>query len=217
MIQLGLNMQDKIQRITYDAKKRGYDVRIRDISYACLKSVLGDENIAYTVVFGTPQTDHDVSDYDSMDSIQYLAEWFEDDFTPKEVKKERPEDVIKALKKKNDTDDSGSMTFEENRAGIEKQIEEILELKKELIDDNGKCTDVKTMATLQKTEADLRSKLNDKFGASEKSKEQYVIVQPKFNTICEHTRKECWLQTKEYAMQHWHLIPDPKWKGGSYE
>lgn len=207
-------MENLIKKITDDARKRGFEVRIRDVAYALLKVKFQDNTIAFTVVFGTPDSDHAVSDYDSMESIKYLVRWVEKDLAPKEVVKENPEDMIKALKKQKKSDDAedGSMSFEDNRAGIEKQIEEILGLKKELIGEDGKCTDVKTMATLQKTEADLRSKLNDKFGASEKSSEQYIIVQPKFNHICSHTNRECWLQTRDYAMEHWHLIPDPNCK-----
>lgn len=204
--------KDRIKRITEDAKKRGYEVRIRDIFYASSIATLGDENIAYTVVFGTPQTDHDVADYNSLESVKYLIRWFEKDLAPKEIEKERPEDVIKNLKKKSNDAEDGSMSFEENRAGIEKQIAEVLELKKQLLDANGICSDLKTMAMLQKTEMDARAKLNDKFGASEKSSEQYIIVQPKFNHICSHTNRECWLQTRQFAMEHWHLIPDPNYK-----
>lgn len=203
--------KDRIKRITEDAKKRGYEVRIRDISYALQKMVLQDKLIAYTVVFGTPQKEHDVDDYDSLDSVKYLVRWWEKELAPKKIEKERPEDVIKALKK-NNTSDEGSISFEDNREGVETQIKQTLELINQLYDDNGKCTDVKTMATLQTTLAKLRQMLNDKFGASEKSSEQYILVQPKFNTICEHTRRECWLQTKEFAMEHWHLIPDPNYK-----
>lgn len=208
---MGLIMDNKIKKITEDAKKRGHDVRIRDIAYASLRVTLQDELIAYTVVFGTPAQDHDVTDYASMDSVQYLCRWFERDLAPKEIEKERPEDVVRALKKKNNVDginpygEDGSVSFEENRAGIELQIAEILELKKQLLGPDGKCTDVKTMATLQKTEADLRSKLNDKFGASEKTVEQYVIVQRKFNHICPYTRRECYQMTKEDAMRIWNL------------
>ena len=193
-------MENIIKKITDDAGKRGFEVRIRDIAYALLKVKLQDENIAYTIVFGTPEKDNDVADYNSMESVKYLMRWFKKDLAPKEVEKNRPEDVINALKKKNtNTEEDGSMSFEENRAGIENQIAEILELKKlcTWIDENGKeHTDVKTLATLHKTEADLRSKLNDKFGASEKSSEQYVIVQKKFDFVCPHTRHESYQMTK---------------------
>ena len=198
--------KDRIKRITEDAKKRGYEVRIRDISYASLVATLGDENIAYTVVFGTPQTDHDVADYNSLESVKYLIRWFEKDLAPKEIEKERPEDVIKNLKKKSNDAEDGSMSFEENRAGIEKQIAEVLELKKQLLDANGICSDLKTMAMLQKTEMDARAKLNDKFGASEKSSEQYIIVQKKFDFVCPYTRHECYQMDKEDAMKKWNLI-----------
>lgn len=200
-----------LKHITEEAKKRGHDVRIRDIAYALMKVKFKDELSAYSVAFGLPEKDNDVTCYNKLDSTKYLVRYFEKDIAPKNEKNAN-DDIIKALtQKKSDGGEEGNITFEENRAGIESQIEEIRELKQQLIDENGKCNDVKTMATLQKTEADLRSKLNDKFGASEKSSEQYIIVQPKFNHICEHTRRECWLQTREYAMQHWHLIDDPNY------
>lgn len=201
-------MESVIKQISEQAKLRGYDVRIRDIAYALLKARLKDELIAYTVVFGTPGKDNDVTDYESLESTKYLVRWFEQDLAPKEIEKKANADIIKDLikNKKADDSDSGSMTFEENRAGIEKQIEEVLELKKQLIDETGKCTDVKTMSMLQKTEMDARSRLNDKFGASEKSAEQYIIVQKKFDFICPHTRRECYQMDKKDAMKKWNLI-----------
>lgn len=202
-------MESIIKQITNDAKQRGHEVRIRDIAYALLRVKFEDELIAYTVVFGTPEKDNDVTDYDIMESTQFLIRYFKKDLAPKIEKMENSADIIKELtKKKTDKDDTESMTFEENRAGIEQQLKEILELKRQCTDVDGN-TDVKTMALLQKTEADLRVKLNDKFGAAEKSADQYIIVQPKFNHICEITRRECWVQTKEYAMEHWNLIENP--------
>ena len=89
-----------------------------------------------------------------------------------------------------------------------------MELKKEAMNPMGdeQGADLKTLALLQKTEADLRVKLNDKFGAAEKTAEQYIIVQPKYNRICPYTRHECYEMTEEYAMQQFHLIKDPDYK-----
>ena len=198
-------MESVLKKIVDDAQKRGHDVKIRDIAFALLQMQFQDENIAYTVVFGAPLSNDVIKDYTSLDSVKFLIRWWEKELAPKEIIKEQPEDIIKTIKK-NDNIVDGSLSFEDNRAGIEKQIDEILELKKQLIDAEGNCKDVKTMATLQKTEADLRSKLNDKFGASEKSKEQYIIVQKKFDMICPHTRRECYQMTKEDAMKIWNLI-----------
>lgn len=206
-------MENKIKAIIEAADKRGYEVTIRDVSYALMRVRFDDKLIAYTVIKGTgPDNEADVDSYDSMDKIQYLIRYFLEEMKPKEVPVQTNEQIIEALTKKSETSAEGSLSFEDNRAGIEKQIDEILELKNQLIDENGICTDVKTMATLQKTEMDARSRLNDKFGAADKSKQQYVIVQPKMNHICEITRKECWLQTRDFAMQHWHLIEDPNYK-----
>ena len=111
------------------------------------------------------------------------------------------------------------MTFEENREGIETQLREIVELKKEAMNPMGdeQGADLKTLALLQKTEADLRVKLNDKFGAAEKTAEQYIIVQKKFDFICPHTRRECYQMTKDDAMKKWHLIEDSNWEGVTYD
>lgn len=214
MIQHGPNMDNILKHITEEAQKRGHDVRIRDIAYALMKVKFNDSLIAYTVAFGVPDKDNDVTAYESLPSTKYLVKWFEKDLKPKEVEKKSNEDIVKALTKakKTEADDDGSMSFEENRAGIEKQIAEVLELKQQLIGEDGICTDVKTMAMLQKTEMDARSRLNDKFGAAEKSNEQYIIVQPKYNHICEWTHRECWLMTEEWAKKHYHLIKDPNYK-----
>lgn len=194
-------MGSVINRITKEADKRGHEVRIRDIAYALLRVKFDDMLIAYTVVFGTPEKDNDVVCYDEMESVRWLVEYFKKDLTPK-VEDKSAAEIVKALKKRDKENvDSDSMSFEENRAGIETQIKEILGLKKECPRD-----DIKTMALLQKTEADLRSKLNDKFGASEKSDSNYVFPTRRFDMVCPVTRQECYQVTKEDAMKHWNLI-----------
>lgn len=207
MILHGFDMDGILIKITEEAAKRGYDVRIRDIAYAILKKVLCDSKIAYTVVFGMPAKENDIPDYESLDLAKFLAEWFVNYFANPQTE-EKTEDVINSILKKNQqTDDEvSSMSFADNRAGIEAQIEEILNLKKQLIGPDGNCTDVKTMALLQKTEMDARSRLNDKFGASEKNQNQFIIVNPKYDYICPWTRHECYQMTKERAMAMWNLI-----------
>lgn len=194
-------MESTIKKITDEAQKRGHEVRIRDIAYALLRVKFDDELIAFTVVFGAPDNDNAVACYNEMESVQYLVRYFERDLTPK-VEERSMVDIIREIKNHDKENiDSDSMSFEENRAGIETQIKEILELKKKCPED-----DIKTMALLQKTEADLRSKLNDKFGASEKSESQYIFPTRRFDMVCPITRHECYQVTKEDAMTHWNLI-----------
>ena len=162
--------------------------------------------MAYMLIFGD---DGNYETFKDLDRIKYLVRYFQSEQLKKEEKDEAAEIaklIAKSKGKKTETSDDGSMTFEENREGIEQQLREIVELKKDAMSDRECGADLKTLALLQKTEADLRVKLNDKFGASEKTAEQYIIVQPKFTNICPHTRRECYEMTKEWAMEHYNLI-----------
>lgn len=201
---------NRLEKTIEEAKKRNYEVRVRDVGYAVLAVGLGDEILAHKLIFGD---DGNEATYRELPHTKFLVNYIKAEELKKNESQEA-EDIARLIaqskgKKKNDAD--GSMTFEENREGIETQLREIVELKKEAME-SVDGADLKTLALLQKTEADLRVKLNDKFGAAEKTAEQYIIVQPKFNHVCEITRRECWLQTKDYAMEHWHLIDDPDYK-----
>lgn len=181
------------------ARKRGHDVRIRDVAYAILRVKLDDAFIAHSVVFGTAD-DKTIKAYESLASVGYLIDWFTKDFAQPENEPEINIEELIGAASKNSEDD---ITFEENKAAIIALIartEEAMEQGKIDLDKGLKIC------------ADLRVKLNDKFGAAEKSNEQYIIVQPKCNKICPHTRKECWEMTEEFAMKHFHLIKDPAYK-----
>lgn len=202
---------NKLEKIIEEAKKHGHDVRVRDVGYAVLVVGLDDESLAHKLIFGD---DGHAETYKTLPRVKYLVNSLKAEDLKKNESKEA-EDIAKLIaqskgKKKADAD--GSMTFEENREGIETQLREIVELKKEAMSTE-EGADLKTLALLQKTEADLRVKLNDKFGAAEKTAEQYIIVQKKFDFICPHTRHECYQMTKDDAIKKWHLIDDPDYEG----
>lgn len=197
----------KLESIINEAKKRSYDVRVRDVGYATLVVGLGDEDLAHKLIFGD---DGNIATYKELPHVKFLVNYLNAENLKRKESKEA-EDIAKLIakskgKKTDNTD--GSMTFEENREGIETQLREIVELKKEAMNPMGEeqGADLKTLALLQKTEADLRVKLNDKFGAAEKTAEQYIIVQKKFDFCCPYTRHECYQMTKEDAMKKWSLI-----------
>lgn len=200
----------KLESIINEAKKRSYDVRVRDVGYATLVVGLGDEDLAHKLIFGD---DGNIATYKELPHVKFLVNYLNAENLKHKESKEA-EDIAKLIakskgKKTDNTD--GSMTFEENREGIETQLREIVELKKEAMDAE-QGADLKTLALLQKTEADLRVKLNDKFGAAEKTAEQYIIVQKKFDFVCPHTHRECYQMDKDDAMRKWHLIDDPDYK-----
>lgn len=176
---------------------------MRDVGYAVLVVGLEDPDLAYRLIFGD---DGNAATYKEQQHVKFLVSHLKAEGLKKDESKEA-EDIARLIaqnKGKNNDNADGSITFEENRAGMEEQIREIREaitkgMKDETLDD-------KTFGILQKTLADLRSKLNDKFGAAEKTAEQYIIVQKKFDFICPHTRRECYQMTKEDAMRIWNLI-----------
>ena len=166
--------------------------------------------MAHKLIFGD---DGNIATYKELPHVKFLVNYLNAENLKRKESKEA-EDIAKLIakskgKKTDNTD--GSMTFEENREGIETQLREIVELKKEAMD-SAEGADLKTLALLQKTEADLRVKLNDKFGAAEKTAEQYIIVQKKFDFVCPYTHHECYQMDKDDAMRKWHLIDDPDYK-----
>lgn len=198
---------NKLEKIIEEAKKHSYDVRVRDVGYAVLVAGLGDENLAHKLIFGD---DGNEATYKELPHIKYLVNYFKTEDLKKNESKEA-EDIAKLIAqskgKKNDDGDDIGLTYEENYAGAVEQLKRIEDLRSRCPVD-----DIKTLKDLEKAESDIRVRLVDKFNVQEKNVEQYIIVQPKCNHICEITRRECWLQTKEYAKEHWHLIDDPDYK-----
>ena len=54
--------------------------------------------------------------------------------------------------------------------------------------------------------ADISVKLNDKFGAKEELKDQMVVVNCKYNSVCESCGRELYIPTKEDLMAQYNLV-----------
>lgn len=54
--------------------------------------------------------------------------------------------------------------------------------------------------------ADISVKLNDKFGTKEEIKDQMVVVNCKYNSVCESCGRELYIPTKEDLMLQYNLI-----------
>ena len=187
-------------KILADAKKMGHDLRMSDIFYTFELQRFENKDVIYSVLFGKGNSQEHIDNYDNSSKIRFLKKYInvnyplESSTDSVQAKRGRPK------KMESEHDD---ITFEENKAYM-------LKLKKET-EEAIKKGEIEKKDGL-KILADLSVKLNDKFAVSEKQDEQRIIVYPKFNTICERTKSECWLQTKEFAMQHWGLIEDPNRK-----
>ena len=106
--------------------------------------------------------------------------------------------IVSELVKKVNSQSNKGITFDENKAEIIKLIQETKD--KEA---NGEL-DAKQSLDLQ---TKLRVALNDKFGAKEEEvKEQLVIVNAKYNSVCQYCSHEIYVPTKEDLMKKYNLI-----------
>lgn len=175
--------REDIVKITEKCADKGYNIKVRDIAYLILCKHLVNKDVAYMSLFGVEKNDGEISDYDKSEKINFLRTII-DEYIP------TTKNVRTDLK-------SSDITFEDNKEALVALLDDIQDavLNEEL--------DKKDAIKL---ETEIRVKLNDKFNVADETKQQYIIVEPKFNHICEWTHKECWLQTKEYAKKHWHLV-----------
>lgn len=178
----------EINDILRDAKSIGHDLRMSDIFYTFALTGFKDKKIVYTVFFGKGASEKDIEEYDSCKKITFLKRYMKANFFNDDIK-------VRQISKKNKQYED--ISFEENKEALVKMLAEIREMS-----ERGELEKKDAV----KLETDIRTKLNDKFSVSEKQDEQRVVVLAKYNHICEWTHKECFLQTKEYAMKHWGLV-----------
>lgn len=178
---------EKLETIINDSKKAGYDIRIRDVSYVLLCRFIVDTHVVYKSIFGASTNDAEIDVYDQSKQINFLKNYLKD-ITP----------ISTSGRKKKESD----ISFDENK-------EEMIKLIKETQDamDRG---EIEAKDGL-KIQADLRVKINDKFGVKEESTEQLVIVNKKYNEICSCGR-EIYIPTKEDLMEKYNLIENNKAK-----
>lgn len=187
---------EDFNKILSDAKKMGHSLRMSDIFYTFELQRFESKNIVYTVLFGKGSKQEEIDNYDNSNKIKFLKKYINVNYP---ISSSDRNEQLKRGRKKKVVEDHEDITFEENKAYM-------LKLKKET-EEAIKKGEIEKKDGL-KILADLSVKLNDKFAVSEKQDEQRIEVVTKFNTVCPHTRKECWVQTKEYAMKHWGLIEE---------
>lgn len=176
-----------IRDIIAKARRDGHDTGMKDIAFVVLERAFGDSLAAYRCLFDTVAKQRDAEDYVREPKTVYLR---------KAVPHDGPVKGAKTEREGGGDSDMEDLSFEENKAEMIRLLDEIREKM-----DSGEM-EAKDGLKLM---TDIRTRLNDKFGTAEKSEERRVIVNVKYNTICPTTRRECFLQTKEYAIQQWGL------------
>lgn len=110
----------------------------------------------------------------------------------------KEEEKVKQSKKNEINNDEliQDITFEENKAKLIAMLQKVNDLVE--------AGDMSAKDGV-KAEIEIRSKLNDKFKVSEEGGQQYIIVEQKFNSICECGR-EISVPTKEDLMKKYNLV-----------
>lgn len=179
-----------IEKTIKDMGALGYDVSVRDISYVLLSKEYDSESIAYKSIFGKDSDKDIIEGYAKSKKIVFLNNYVKANF-----KKEKEKDP---KKKKSSADGNlEDITFEENKSAIIDLIQKIKQ--------QAEIGAIEPKDAL-KMELDARTKLNDKFDVEKEQGQQYVIVEKKFNFICPHLHKECYVYTKEDLMEKYGLI-----------
>lgn len=191
---------DEIKDIIKESRLAGHDVKMKDVAYIIVRTVIDDRAVAYRSVFDTAESEDSVKQYEMQPGIKFLKNRLKKYVSPKTQKSAASAPKVQDTSVKDISSKYKDITFEENKEAMLELIDEIQEgMRNKEID----------VAVGLKMQTDIRTKLQDKFEVSNKKDEHRIVVNTKFNHICEWTRKECFLQTKEYAMKQWGLIEDP--------
>ena len=163
-----------IREITADMKSRGYDVAVRDICYYLLCETIEDDRTVYKALYGdTPQISY--SEYTVSNKVQELKALLDGKFMDEERAS-----VVRA-------DD---VSFDELKQGLVQDMKALLDLRDRVNEDGVPLLDPKEMASVVRQIADIRVKLTEKFGTTEKSEEQRVVVLQKYDSICPYCGRE---------------------------
>ena len=181
---MNISIED-IKKIIEGASKKGFKIGVRDIAFVVILDTFEDEDIAYKCLFGSESgfMQEYASVYARTGAVEYIKDYINILSTNNGSRS-----------KKQDVDD---ITFDENKSymiKLKKDTEEAMA--------NGEIEKKDALKIL----ADISVKLNDKFNVKDANEDrQVVIVQNKFNAICECGR-EIYVPTKEELMKKYNLV-----------
>lgn len=163
-------------------KGSGEVVRVRDIAFTLLSKMFADSKTAYQCLFGSDGFDEYVTDDMRSKLETYLTE----------------QGYIKSFSTDAET---GGITFAENKHAMEQMLKDI---QKDM--DDGIIERKDGYARMES----IRTKLNDKFKVEAAEKDRLIVVEKKYNHICEKYHCECYLPSKEDLMEMYNLTEKPQ-------
>lgn len=170
---------EKVGEILTNASSQGANLKVRDIAYVLLRRYFDDRSYAWRVCFTDADYDEKTIDaYEEGIGYQFLRE------------------VLAEVRDRGGLLYDEDITFEENKAYM-------LKLKRdtEMAMEAGDLEKKDGLKIL----SDLSVKLNDKFSVQAEVKDQMVVVNCKYNSVCECGR-ELYIPTKEQLMEEYGLV-----------
>lgn len=169
---------DAIKTTIEHFKEDGKSVRVRDIAYTLLSKMFADDKTAYQCLFT------DIDGYE--------------DYVRDNLRSEIEEYMTQQgyIRSFSTDEDTGGISFEENK----KEMAALLEKTQQALKDG--LIEPKDALKIM---ADIRVKLNDKFKVEAKQQERTIIVEKKFNHICDRFHVECYLPTVEDLKEMYNL------------
>lgn len=177
---------DKLNNIVKACESAGHKITVKDISYVLLCREYDDIAVAYKCLYSIDVINTEIINYHKSEAITFLRNYMDSNFARVNLS------AAKKGKGKN-----SDITFEENKEymlKLKKQTEEAMA--------NG---EIETKDGL-KILADISVKLNDKFNIADTTKEQLVVVNVKYNSVCEGCGKELYIPTVEDLKKKYNLI-----------
>ena len=169
---------DAIKTTIEHFKEEGKTIRVRDIAYTLLSKMFADSKTAYQCLFTNVDEYDDYIQDDMRSAIEgYMTE----------------QGYIRSFSTDADT---GGISFEENKREMEKML---VDIQRDM--ENGLIEKKDGYARM----TDIRTKLNDKFKVEAKHQERTIIVEKKYNHICERFHVECYLPTVEDLKEMYNL------------
>ncbi len=186
-----------VKKIIEDCSASGYEIRVKDIAYCLLKSQIDEIDIVYNCIFNKCTDMNVISNYDKNKRIRFLERYIKANYSSNV-------DTVP----QNETQDEElleNISFEENKAALVRRLNEIVKWEK-----NGDLSKERAA----KLEIEIRKIINDKFGVTDKSEEQKIVVLSKYNDICPYCRHEIRRKTDEDMLaeikEQYDLIPKVK-------
>lgn len=157
------------------AKYPNETLRVRDIAFHVLCRYFDDRETVYLCLFGT--------------------EGF-DDYTRKPFHGDMYALLVERGFLGTSVNDDASITFEENRKGMESLIRDTQNALKE-----GRIEEKDALKLM----GELRVKLNDKFRVGESQQERTIVVNKRYNETCKHCGHEIYIPTLEDLKEIYNL------------